>query len=188
MDYEGNTIRADRLLQDVRTVATDYAVRQILRDGFAGEVSDLTRLYVLWRWNFGQARVPFDEARKLAQSCGVDLAREWNRGGFVRKEREFVRLLGPQRRKLDDLGDNCELIDVLHRVLLLWEKGRREEMVQALAASGYGRSEAFYRVAQAISETLPKESKEKKLLDGFLAGRERVREEVGKAARQERLF
>jgi hypothetical protein len=31
------------------------------------------------------------------------------------------------------------------------------------------------------SETLPSESKEKKLLDGFLAGRERVREEVGKS-------
>lgn len=188
MDYEGNVIRADRLLQDVRTIATDYAVRQILQDGFAGEVSDLTRLYVLWRWNYGEARVPFDEARKLAQSCGVDVAREWGRGGFVKKERQFVRLLGPQRRKLDDLEDARELIDVLHRVLLLWEKGRREEMVSALAASGYGRSEAFYRVAQAVSETLPIESKEKKLLDGFLAGRERVREEVGKAARQERLL
>jgi putative DNA methylase len=132
--------------------------------------------------------VPFDEARKLAQSCGVDLAREWGRGGFVHKEQEFVRLLRPQRRKLEDLEDTRELIDVLHHVLRLWEKGRQEEMVQALAASGYGRSEAFYRVAQAVSETLPNESKEKKLLDGFLAGRERVREEVGEVGQQRRLW
>jgi putative DNA methylase len=74
MDYEGNVIRADCLLENVCIIATDYAVRQILRDGFAGEVSDLTHLYVLWRWEYGEARVPFDEARKLAQSCGVDLA------------------------------------------------------------------------------------------------------------------
>jgi adenine-specific DNA methylase len=192
MDYEGHVVRADRLLEDVRTIATDYAIRQTLKVSqtfrVSEEVSDLTRLYVLWRWNYGEARVPFDEARKLAQSCGVDLAREWGRGGFVHKEQEFVRLLGPQKRKLDDLEDARELIDVLHRVLLLWEKGRREEMVAALAASGYGRSEAFYRVAQAVSETLPNESKEKKLLDGFLAGRERVREEVGKAVQQRRLF
>lgn len=80
------------------------------------------------------------------------------------------------------------MIDVLHRVFLLWEKGRRENLVQTLAASGYGRSEAFYRIAQAVSETLPIESKEKKLLDGFLAGRERVREEVGKASQQGRLL
>ncbi len=188
MDYEGKIVRGDRLLADVRTMATNYAVRQILRDGFSGEVSDLTRLYVLWRWNYGEARVPFDEARKLAASCGVDLAHEWGGNGFVRKEREFVRLLGPQQRKLEQLKDASELIDVLHRVLLLWEMGRREELVQALASSGYGGSEAFYRVAQAVSETLPIESKEKKLMDGFLAGRERVREEVGRTVEQGRLF
>lgn len=188
IDFEGNVVRADRLLADVRTIATDYAVRQILQDGFAGEVSDLTRLYVLWRWEYGEAQVPFDEARKLAQSCGLDLAREWGRGGFVRKEKEFVRVLGPQRRDLDALEDSHELIDVLHRVLLLWEKGRRAEIVQALALTGFGQGEAFYRVAQAVSETLPNDSKEKKLLDGFLAGRARVRDDVDKATRQERLF
>ena len=47
--------------------------------------------------------------------------------------------------------------------------------------------EAFYRVAQAISESLPIESKEKKLLDGFLAGREQMSEEVRKDARQARM-
>lgn len=188
MDFEGNVVRADRLLQDVRTIATDYAVRQILHNGFSGEVSDLTRFYVLWRWNYGDARVPFDEARKLAQSCGIDLAREWARNGFIRKEKEFVRVVGPQSRKLDDLDSPQELMDVLHRVLLLWEKGRREAMVETLARSPYGRSEAFYRVAQAISETLPNENKEKKLLDGFLAGRERIQDEVNDTTRQQRLL
>jgi hypothetical protein len=45
---------------------------------------------------------------------------------------------------------------------------------QRLAESGYGRSEACYRVAQAISECLPIESKEKKQLDGLLARRARL--------------
>ncbi len=184
MDFEGEIIRADRLLDDVREIATDYAVRQILHNGFAGEISDLTRFYVLWRWEYGEARVHFDEARKLAQSCGVDLAQEWGSKGFIVKEKAFIRLLGPQSRKIDDLKDAGELIDVLHHVLLLWEKSQRDEMIRVLAQSGYGDSEAFYRVAQAISETLPIESREKKLLDGFLAGRERVRDEM----RQGRFF
>ena len=42
--------------------------------------------------------------------------------------------------------------------------------------------------ASPISETLPPDSREKKLLDGFLVGRERLREEVGKAMQQERLL
>ena len=184
MDFEGEIIRADRLLDDVREIATDYAVRQILHNGFAGEISDLTRFYVLWRWEYGEARVDFDEARKLAQSCGVDLAQEWNGKGFIVKEKAFIRVFGPQSRKMDDLDDGVELIDVLHHVLLLWEKSQRDDMIRVLAQSGYGDSEAFYRVAQAISETLPIESREKKLLDGFLAGRERIRGEM----RQGRLF
>jgi len=191
MDFEGNIIRADRLLDDVQEIATDYAVRQILQNGFAGEISDLTRFYVLWRWEYGEARVHFDEARKLAQSCGVDIAQAWGGKGFIVKEKEFIRVPGPQSRKLNDLKGARELINVLHHVLLLWEKSQRDEMLRVLAESGYGESEAFYRVAQAISETLPVESKEKKLLDGFLAGRERVRAEMKQGKdemKQGRLF
>lgn len=193
MDLQGNIIRADRLLEDVRNIATDYAIRQILHNGFASEISDRTRLYVLWRWNYGDAKVPFDEARKLAQSCGMDLSLEWNGKGFIRKEKEFVRLLGPQDRKLKELEDTHELIDVLHKTLLLWESSKRDELLQLLSDSGFGKNDAFYRVAQAISETLPNENKEKKLLDGFLAGRERIREDSIKkhekdSEQQGRLF
>jgi len=129
MDYEGNLVRADRLLEEVRALATDFAVRQILHNGFAGEISPLTRFYVLWRWNYKEARVPFDEARKLAQSCGIDLAQEWNRRGtFVKKEREFVRVLGPHQRCVEDMEkDLRELINVLHRALRYWETGERDE-------------------------------------------------------------
>ena len=188
MDYEGNVIRADRLLDDVREIATDYAVRQILHNGFGGDISDLTRLYVLWRWEFGEARVPFDDARKLAQSCGVDLSLEWNRDGFIRKEKEFIRLLSPHERNIEKLADSHDLIDILHLALLHWEKGKRDDVAQVISDSGFGQSEAFYRVAQAVSGPLPNESKEKKLLDGFLAGRERVREEVMKRTVQTRLM
>ena len=180
MDFEGNVIRADKMLEDVRGIATDYAVRKILHNGFAGEISDLTRFYVLFRWNYGEAKVQFDEARKLAQSCGIDLAHEWNKPGFIRKEKEFIKLLGPQDRKHEEIKHSTELTDVLHSVLLYWEKSKRDEILELLKESGYGKSEAFYRVAQAISETLPNESKEKKLLDGFLAGKERLREEITK--------
>ncbi|MBU2462375.1 hypothetical protein KKH65_05830, partial [bacterium] len=188
MDYEGHIVRANRMLEVVRKIATDYAVRQILHNGFAGEISDLTRFYVLYRWNYGEAKVQFDEARKLAQSCSIDLAKEWSRGGFIKKEKEFIRVLGPQERNLSDIKDSSELIDVLHRVLLLWEKSKRSEMVALLSESGFGKGEAFYRAAQAISETLPNDSKEKKLLDGFLSGKERIISEIKDKLAQGRLF
>jgi adenine-specific DNA methylase len=63
IDYAGKAVRADRLLNDVRRIATDYAVRQILHDGFSADVSDLARFYVLCRWEFGASRAPLGMAR-----------------------------------------------------------------------------------------------------------------------------
>jgi putative DNA methylase len=69
-------------------------------------------------------------------------------------------LIGPQRRNLDDLDEPRDIIDVLH----IWEEGKHPEIVRALGERGCRRSESFHRIAQAISETLPNESKERKLL------------------------
>ena len=187
IDYEGNIIRASQMLSDVRRITTDYAVHQILHNGFAGEISNLTRFYVLYRWSYGEAKLHFDEANKLSRSANVALEKEWNRPGFIKKEKEFIRVLGPQDRKFEDFRSSSELVDVLHAVLLLWEKGRRNEMITLLNESGYGKSDAFYRVAQTISETLPNESKEKKLLDGFLSGKMRLQEEIKIKTRETRI-
>jgi len=187
IDYEGNIIRASQMLSDVRRITTDYAVHQILHNGFAGEISNLTRFYVLYRWSYGEAKLHFDEARKLSTSANVALEKEWSHSSFIKKEKEFIRVLGPQDRKFEDFRNSSELVDVLHAVLLLWEKGRRNEMITLLNESGYGKSDAFYRVAQTISETLTNESKEKKLLDGFLSGKMRLQEEINNKTRETRI-
>lgn len=186
-DFEGNKIRADKLLDFVRSVVTDYVVRQILHNGIAGELSPLTKFYLLWRWTYKEAKVHFDDARKLAQSVGLDLPSEWNKG-FIKKEKEFIRVLGPQDRNMKKLEKPDELIEVLHHVLILWKEGKKEEMKKVLAETGWGNRDVFYRVAQAISETLPSESKEKKLLDGFLSGKEKILMEVGKTGKQKKLM
>jgi adenine-specific DNA methylase len=187
MDYEGNVIRADKLLEFVREKVTEYAVKQILHNGIAGKLSPLTKFYILWRWSFREAKIEFDEARKLAQSIGVHLEKEWNKS-FIKKDKNYIKVLGPQERKLEDIEnmEKKDLIDVLHQVLILWSQGRREEMKMVLKETGYGENDAFYRVAQAISETLPNDSKEKRLLDGFLSGKDKLISEV--KSEQGRLF
>lgn len=187
MDYEGNEVSTEKLLNYVREVVTDYAVKQILHNGISAELSPLTRFYLLWRWTYGESKVHFDDARKLAQSIGVDLEKEWNKG-FIKKEKEYIRILGPQDRKLDELKESREMIDVLHKVLLLWKENRKEEIKEVLKETGFGTKEAFYKVAQAISETLPTESKEKKLLDGFLSGKDRIKDELRNLNGQGKLF
>jgi len=177
LDYEGNIIKADKFLEEIRKISTDFAVNRILYEEFAAKITPMTMFYVLWRWNYQEAKVLFDEARKLAQGIGINLELEWNKG-FIKKDKEFIRVIGPKDRKMSELEDSTELIDILHKILLLWEIGAKENFIETLKSSGYGNDEIFYRVAQAISETLPNESKEKKLIDGFLSGKEKIREQI----------
>lgn len=186
LDNEGNEIRADKLLSYVRDVVTDYTVRHILHNGIADELSPLTKFYLLWRWNYQEARVPFDEARKIAQSAGIDLTNEWNKG-FILKRGEFITIQAPDKRDKKSLENSTELIDVIHHVCLLWKQGKLDEIKSVLKNSGYGNKEAFYKVAQAISETLPNNSSEKKQIEGFLLGKDRIIKDMGDDISQTKL-
>lgn len=175
IDFEGNVIRANKFLSDVRIIVTDFAVKKILHNGFASGISDLTRFYILCRWEFKLAKIPFDEANKLSHSCHLDLSDEWTKKtSYIKKDKEFISILGPQDRNIEDLEGSNELIDVLHLSLKYWEKNRKTELNTLLSVSGFGKSDAFFRVAQAIAETLPQDNKEKKLLEGFLNLREKI--------------
>ena len=173
LDNEGKEVRADKIISFVRDVVANYTMRQILHNGIADELSPLTKFYLMWRWNYQEVRVPFDEARKLAQSAGIDLTNEWNKG-FIVKFGEFIIVQGPDKRDKKSLEDSIELIDILHYVCLLWKEGKRDEIKLVLKKSGYGEGEALYKVAQAISETLPTNSSEKKMIEGFLASKDRM--------------
>jgi adenine-specific DNA methylase len=187
IDDAGKAIEVTKLLEDVRRIVTDYAVKQVLHNGIAGEISPLTRFYVLWRWAYGEASMEYDEAGKLAQGIGIDLVREWNKG-FILKDKEFVRVIGPEDRDTEKLEQSKELIDVLHRVLILWKNGKNEEVLSVLKDAGFGRGDQFYKVADAILHSLPDSSKEKKLLEGFLQGRNRISEDLRKQTEQTKLF
>ncbi|MEM4973570.1 MAG: hypothetical protein QXR87_07695, partial [Candidatus Hadarchaeales archaeon] len=123
------------------------------------------------------------------QSTGIDLTQEWNRG-FIKKEKEFIRVLGPEDRSLEELEGSDELIDVLHRVLILWKSGKRDEMKKVLSETGWGSKDVFYRVAQAIAGTLETQSDERRWLEGFLSEREKLITELRKIVKlkQKRLF
>jgi hypothetical protein len=130
-----------------------------------------TRFYLLWRWTYNHARVPFDEANKLARAVGAELVDLWNRSGFVRKEKEYVRVLGPRERARDSRFLEREryttLVDILHKACILWEANQRQALYEHLALNR-GDDETLWRVAQSVADVLPEGDKEKQLLQGLL--------------------
>lgn len=187
IDDQGASVLTSRLLEEIRKMVTNFAVKQVLQNGFANEIETMTRFYIIWRWAYGNLKAPFDEARKLGQSLALDISSEWHKG-LIKKDKDFISVLGPEERNVDKLEKSNDLIDVLHYVLIQWKLGHSDKLDSKLRETGYGSREIFYKVAQAISETLPKESSERKLIEGFLTGKERIIREMRKEVGQRRLF
>lgn len=167
--HSGEPVTVADLLNDVRQEVAEYALEQILGAGGVGGLDPATRFYILWRWTFGRARVPFDEARKLGQAVGVEVRALTTPGGFVRQKGEEVMVLGPHERDQRLLeGSPATLLDALHQAALLWERSQRSALADLLARRG---SEEFWLVAQAIAAVLPAGEKEKQLLEGLLGAR-----------------
>jgi len=188
------------MLDLVQETVADYALDRILNTSTAlsagshrqvGNVDPATRYYILHRWAYGAAKVPFDDAMRLAMALGAEVETLMGRRGLLKQSGETVTLLGPrERRDVRDLGlsgrsgQPAPVIDVLHRAVTLWEKGDRITLVEFLAEATRGREEQVRVVAQTLADVLPEDDREKRLLEGFLAGQESLSD----MPRQERLL
>lgn len=169
VDDADNIIPVSKLLIDTRNIVTNYAIKKVLGNEFTDDISTLTRFYILWRWSYKEAKVPYDMAIRLSQSTGINLESEINKG-FIIKDKEDIRVLGPDERDIEDLKKSHDLIDILHLVLIFWKNKKKEEYERLLKEKGYDRSDIMRKIGIAISHSLPEDSKEKKWLDGFLTG------------------
>jgi putative DNA methylase len=196
-NLKGEEISAKELLRYVRKIVGEYALERILKTPSLGGVDVETQFYLLWRWTFNHAKVHFDDARKLAQAIGdFEISELWNKGGLVKKEKEFIRVPDPEERAKDESFWHQQkyekMIDVLHLCLINWQKGERKKIQQVLEECGYLHNQTFWQAAQAISDVLPEGDKERQLLQGFLYGKTAYAKEsekmVVKEAQQEFKF
>jgi adenine-specific DNA methylase len=168
--YTGDPVGVDTLLSFIRQVSTDFLVNHLLKNASRESIDKEAQFYLTYRWTFLDNKIPFDDARKIATAEGVDLEQLWSKGGFVKKSGADIEVLGPHKR--GEVEDVENMVDTLHRACQLWERGRKTELTQLLAQTGYGQSGAFWQFGQAVAECLLEGSKEKQLLEGLLVGKE----------------
>jgi hypothetical protein len=72
----------------------------------------------------------------------------------------------------------------LQQAVTLWERGDRQGLARFLAEGARGREDQVRLVAQTLVNILPGDDAERRLLEGFLAGRDTLPE----VPRQERLL
>jgi putative DNA methylase len=184
-------VKVGDFLDEVRSLVTAYALNKIVKTTRTATIDPDSQFYVIWKWSYGEVKIPADESFKLAQALGMDTETMWDRTGILEKAGENVLAVPVAKRmKIKDLGepnaDNTpsSIIDVLHRLCGFREKNDTEGMTAFLGRSGQGRNSNLWLVAQAISEILPDGDKEKQLMQGLLNQRDQLEE----AGRQGKLF
>lgn len=178
LELSGAEVTVGALLDKVRAIVADYALQRIVQGERAGDVDEISRFYVLWRWAFGASDVDSGEAIHMAQSMGCEFDELIRPGSVLTKKKDKVSLAGPVARKKrkglgdpDETGAHAPLIDVLHRAANLWSAGDRQGLADFLArALPGGSQERLQRLAQSIVDVLAPGDKERTLYENFLVG------------------
>jgi adenine-specific DNA methylase len=187
----GEEVTVGQFLDEVRSLVTSYALAKILKTTHTAAIDPESRFYVVWKWSYGDAKVPADESFKLSQALGMHTEAMWDRTGVLEKSGENVQTVPISKRtRMKNLGEPAadgtpaSLIDVLHRLCAFREKGDTRSMAQFLGQSGQANNPTLWLVAQAISEILPDGDREKQLMQGLL----NQREGLAGATQQRELF
>ncbi|MFQ6032739.1 MAG: DUF1156 domain-containing protein, partial [Candidatus Zixiibacteriota bacterium] len=168
--YSGEAVRVTNFLKYIRTVSTRFIVDKLLKGTSPTEIDKESQFYLTYRWTYLDNRVEFSDARKLAIASGVNLEELWDKNGFVQKSGSNISVLGPNQRKTIEKSRN--MVDIMHQTVLLWEKGKRDEIDELMTKTGHKTNPAFWQFCQAVAECLLMGNKEKQLLEGFLLGKD----------------
>jgi adenine-specific DNA methylase len=172
----GEPFTVSDFLTEVRRIVTDFALGQILGGASTEALDEWTRYYLMHRNHFGTEDAPVGECILLAQGYGVSLdALTANRIGILKKASSGskLRLLGHTDRNSDRVGQphssgGLPMIDMLHRVLKLWDAGDSAQLNAYLAEHGLRENALFKAVIQALIETSPPGAKERSLLETII--------------------
>ena len=171
-DDDGRQVTVSEMLSDIRGICSDHIVKT-LTTGAAGEIDAMSKMYISWRWAYGDRAVPYDNARKLFTGVGLNI--DDHTGSILKKTGQIMTMLDSEHREKDIRTKNT--IDILHKAMQLWRDQETDAMRELLQSTGNRNNPRFERVIQAIIEAgaeqpdVHPETAEKRELEAFLAGR-----------------
>lgn len=174
----GDVVSVADLLDLVQEAVADYTLSRVLNGRYKmGTVDAPTRFYVMYRWSYGNEKLLFDDARRLAQALGAEVNDLVHRDSILKQSGDSVTMPSATERKKDEHlgeagrdGNAPSVIDVLHRAVLVWQNADRRALAEYLAQHALGREEEVNAVAQALINVLPQGDRERQLLENYLQG------------------
>ena len=189
---DGTEVSVGDLMELARKTVARHAMGRLLSPEALGMLDEWSLLYVSWRWAYLTVPIPDDEAIKLSRAFSVGLDDATHPGGMIHRSGKKFSLLGPHQRRDLRVGPDAPIIDLLHIAAQLWDAGRPADVVDLLAASGYGDAPGFWDLARVLSELLPEGDRERTMYQSLTTSQERLTlqstAQADKAAAQGELF
>ena len=176
-DDGGGPVTISKMLSDIRGICSDHIVKT-LTTGDAGDIDAMSKLYISWRWAYGDKPVPYDVARKLFTGVGLNI--DDHAGTIIKKSGQDMTMLDHLRREKRIRTKNT--IDTLHMALQMWLDQKTEDLDELLASTGNRNNPKFTQTMQAIIEAgaakpgAHPETAERRDMTAFLS---RVKSDVG---------
>ena len=173
---DGQIFTVTEFLTEVRRMVTDFALGQILHGTSTEALDEWTRYYLMHKDYFRTENAPVGEGILLAQGYGVPLDDLRDRHiGILKKASSgnALKLLGHTERTSDRIGyvhtsGRIPMIDMIHRVMKLWDAGEREQINAYFHEHGLQENPLFKAVVQALIETSPQGSSERSLMEALI--------------------
>ena len=173
-DDTGEPVTVREILDEIRGLCSDHIVKMLITDDIgATNIDAMSKIYISWRWAYGDRSVDYDEARKMFTGVGLDISDYM--GDIIKKKGKAIGMLDSEGRK--NIRGYNNMIDILHKSLQLWREQRISEMRELLASTGNYKNPRFFAVCQAIIEAGAQnpdahpETAEKREIEAFLTGR-----------------
>ncbi|GGR70471.1 hypothetical protein GCM10008959_35240 [Deinococcus seoulensis] len=150
----GEVVTVGEFLDEVRKIVMEFALEQVLGARSLGTVDAPTQFALLSLWGYG-SELPSDEARKLAQSVGIELGEI---AGLVTVKGDKAAVQGVKVRSKDKNlglsknGEKVPMVDAMHKAVSLLGGGSRQAVSDYLGAVGYLPEESFWQTMQALAE------------------------------------
>ncbi|WP_028962638.1 DUF1156 domain-containing protein [Sulfobacillus thermosulfidooxidans] len=171
-DSTGQLVQPERVLEEARSLVTQLRVTELVQHRQV-VFDPITRWYVL-AWDvFGAEKFPYDEARLLALTCGVDLDRQViKEHGVAVKSNKYVVLQTPAQRMEGHRWGNPEnaslsLLDGLHLALTLYQRDGGIAASQYLQRHHLDTDVQFQALVDACLLAIPRVRSEWKILQAL---------------------
>jgi len=156
---DGRIIRPDEALDRARTVVSEWFMDRIA-EGKAKAVDPPTRFYILAWFLFGAREFPFDEARKLGFSLGVDVE-TLVAHKILTKKGDSVKISKPsERARTTSLHPDARSydwdIDYVQRAMYAYETGQTVELNRFHQRTGALTRDGYKQAISYLLDVLPR--------------------------------